>query len=439
MNPMHHHSISTARPPRHLPVSLLDSVVNRVMSAAELHNLAAERVVQLLVQASVQHRSLEHVVRQASGAASPTAVRKVLSALLLRFRLAVWEDKLNEALRARWLPLLAGRRDVDQVGDEVNLAYWGRREGELKTEVRGGSPKQGTAWFFTYVTLCALWRGRRIVLGVTRLRAHERVAEALARLGEPLLAAGLQPRCWLYDRGGASVAALGWWQDHDQPFVVAAPRRGDKTGVAAILNAAEAEEGFSRRRPADRGQWYTLHPEKSSGLAPRTVWLAIAWEPVKRGRRERRQRGLKRSRVQPGQRWRAVAYFTDGQDWRARASAVQAAYRHRQSIESSYRQSHASRARTSSRDPRLRLLLVGLSLILQNEWAWWWRVKQHQARRAGQPQAPRSGRRRDWMFLDYCEEVMQQGFEALRETVDGWWWRLRILQHQAAVVSGEQV
>lgn len=43
-------------------------------------------------------------------------------------------------------------------------------------------------------------------------------------------------------------------------------------------------------------------------------------------------------------------------------------YRWRFGIETSYRQLHQVRARTSSRNPALRLLLVGLALLLVNLW-----------------------------------------------------------------------
>jgi IS4 transposase len=41
-------------------------------------------------------------------------------------------------------------------------------------------------------------------------------------------------------------------------------------------------------------------------------------------------------------------------------------YRRRFRIETSYRQLHQVRARTSSRNPALRLLLVGLALLIVN-------------------------------------------------------------------------
>jgi hypothetical protein len=43
-------------------------------------------------------------------------------------------------------------------------------------------------------------------------------------------------------------------------------------------------------------------------------------------------------------------------------------YRRRFGIETSYRQLHQVRARTSSRNPALRLLLVGLALLIVNLW-----------------------------------------------------------------------
>lgn len=45
-------------------------------------------------------------------------------------------------------------------------------------------------------------------------------------------------------------------------------------------------------------------------------------------------------------------------------------YRSRFGIETSYRQMEQARIRTSTRDPLLRLLDVGVALILRNVWAW---------------------------------------------------------------------
>jgi hypothetical protein len=51
-------------------------------------------------------------------------------------------------------------------------------------------------------------------------------------------------------------------------------------------------------------------------------------------------------------------------------SWMRATYRSRLGIESSYRQVHQARIRTSSRKPVLRLLFVGVALVLRNVWVW---------------------------------------------------------------------
>ena len=45
-------------------------------------------------------------------------------------------------------------------------------------------------------------------------------------------------------------------------------------------------------------------------------------------------------------------------------------YRLRFGIESSYRQLNEARIKTCARDPRLRLLFVGIALVLRNVWVW---------------------------------------------------------------------
>lgn len=354
---------------------------------------------QVLIFSSLQRRSFEFCLRQVTSTRSASSWRLALASLLARWSLETWEAEFSRRLREPWLARLRGQR-FQLVGDETFLPFWGRAQGPLKAEIRPSQPKGGTTSFFAYVTLCALWRDERIVLGVTRFRRGESLAAALDRLAEPLLEAGLRADCWLWDRGAANVATLAWWQQRGLPFLVAAPRRGPKHGVDAILTALEAKHGADRHQPAAATQPYTLQPMKSSGLEPVTVTLVVAWERVKAKPRERRQRGLRRAKAKAGQRWRAVAYFTDGRDWRGRGGAVQANYRRRQSIESSYRLLHASRARTSSRDPLYRLLLVLIAFLLQNLWV--------KARRP----ANRPGliRLQDWRFVDYCAELKRALF-----------------------------
>jgi hypothetical protein len=80
-------------------------------------------------------------------------------------------------------------------------------------------------------------------------------------------------------------------------------------------------------------------------------------------------------------------------------------YRQRFGIETSYRQLNTVRARTSSRDPGLRLLLVGLALALVNLYVTW---------RTRLP-APRRRRRsrRIWYSLPRLAALLGRALEVL--------------------------
>ena len=49
---------------------------------------------------------------------------------------------------------------------------------------------------------------------------------------------------------------------------------------------------------------------------------------------------------------------------------IRETYRKRFGIETSYRQMNEARIRTCTRDPRQRLLFVGIALVLRNVWVW---------------------------------------------------------------------
>ena len=63
--------------------------------------------------------------------------------------------------------------------------------------------------------------------------------------------------------------------------------------------------------------------------------------------------------------------------------AVFATYRLRFGIESSYRQMHEGRIRTSSRRPEVRLLYAGIALVLRNVWVWLHHTALSMPRRGG--------------------------------------------------------
>jgi len=103
--------------------------------------------------------------------------------------------------------------------------------------------------------------------------------------------------------------------------------------------------------------------------------------------------------------------------WKVRSSPVQVreTYRKRFGIETSYRQLNQSRARTTSRDPLYRFLLVGLSLFLRNVWQWLVQLTEASSRRARkkEPRAAASTPPRYQDVLDAFAEFLLQATQTL--------------------------
>src|SRR5512144_365771 len=93
---------------------------------------------------------------------------------------------------------------------------------------------------------------------------------------------------------------------------------------------------------------------------------------------------------------------------------VRETYRSRFGIESSYRQMNQVRGRTSTRRPELRLLYVGLSLVLRNEWVWLhWEVLST-PRRGGR--LIRQERLRLRAMVRWLRQVIEEEFGTVTET-----------------------
>jgi putative transposase len=152
------------------------------------------------------------------------------------------------------------------------------------------------------------------------------------------------------------------------PFIMPAVKRGKKSTTAG------GPTGTSALATKQQSHWstYTLQGTKDGQVA---FDLAVVCHNT-RGHRGRHQR-------------EALWYATWGVTQRP-LRWIRATYRSRFGIESSYRQSHQARIRTSSRNPVLRLLCVGVALILRNIWVWLHAEVVAQPQRGARPLRPQS-------------------------------------------------
>ena len=100
-------------------------------------------------------------------------------------------------------------------------------------------------------------------------------------------------------------------------------------------------------------------------------------------------------------------------------SWIRQVYRRRFGIEASYRQVHQAKIKTSSRNPVLRLLFVGVALVLRNVWVWLHAEVIAQPRRGGrhlQAAAMRLSRMLLWLVVEVAQHYrLLRGIDVYRD------------------------
>jgi len=290
--------------------------------------------------------------------ASPETVRKALLANAAKIDLL--EARINNALRAARPSRLPKRAHL--AIDLVLIPYHGQPH-QHANELYRGQVKSGTTHFHAYATAYLIAQGQRLTLALSYVRHGEDLAGVIKRLLKLVRKAGVRPSLVLLDRGFFSVGVIRYFQAARTAFVMPVPIRGRKKDHAKGPGGTRVfsywkKSGFSR---------HTLRREDG----------AVAGVGIVVHCRNRAGR-----RGKHGRERLVYAYW----GWNPPPAAqVSELYRSRFGIETSYRQMNQCRARTCTRKPAVRLLLVGVALVLRNVWVWLhWEVLSQ----------PRRGRRR---------------------------------------------
>jgi hypothetical protein len=356
-----------------LTINTLATLPLSMPGAIQSHDLMRVLVFAAASRLSV-HQACDELERAPSG---PT----VLGTLASQFSdLDALEGHVNELL-AKLIPKSLGKRGRRVAMDLVALPYHGTVDEAHHDEVCRSKAKGGTTHFFTYATAYAVVQGRRYTLAMCRVRAKQTMDHVVRTLLARLATLGIRIKLLLLDRGFYSVRVIQDLITGELPFIMPAVKRGKKpttpggpTGTYALAQKKE-------------GQW-TTYTLKSAQEGYVNFDLAVVCHNT-RGHRGRHQR-------------EALLYATWGLSNRA-LPWIRATYRSRFGIESSYRQAHQARIRTSSRKPALRLLFLGVALVLRNVWVWLHAEVMAQPQRGARhlrPQSLRFARLLLWLLIE---------------------------------------
>jgi len=307
-------------------------------------------VLTVLLFAAARVTSIYDACRRLARAPSDQAVRDALGDMLPK-TMPVLERRLNDALAER-VPKGVLRKSRPVAIDTHSDPYYGKPHKRQK-ELRRGKRERGTSRFHCYATLCLLHRGRRYTLAATYVWKADTYERVVRRLLERARAAGLRVRYLLLDRAFYNVAVVRYLRSVRCPFLMPVVHRGrrPKGETAEQLKRLKGTRRFLAWRHGGFAE-HTMDNRKTRT----TVRIAVACRAEKtRSGKVRRKSPLVfafRGFRPPSPAW------------------AKGHYRRRFGIESSYRQANQARARTCCRDPRVRLLLFALALLLRNLWVW---------------------------------------------------------------------
>src|SRR3954468_6627246 len=298
----------------------------------------------LLLAAAARITSLSDACHRLRDAPSDETARKALLATLPDY--AELQRRLNAAL-AGHLPKTLRNHPQRLAIDLTLIPYHGKPFGD-PDEVYRSQARDGPSHFHAYATAYVIRKGQRYTVALTGVTKGEPLKDAVQRLLRQAASVGIRPRLLLLDRGFYSVAVVRYLQAARVPFL-----------MPVVCH------GRSPRHPKGASGSYVSRTWKESGWATHTLCDAKSQTAtVSICVKCRNYRG---ERKRHGRQALVYAY------WGYRPpspDAVFMTYRLRFGVESSYRQMHEGRIRTTTRRPVVRLLYVGIALVLRNLWVW---------------------------------------------------------------------
>jgi putative transposase len=298
--------------------------------------ITAEEIIAILGYASAHRISLDAACHELKEAPSANRLREVLAQALPDRTLL--QRALNTLLRAQTPRFVKkGKRAYFIAIDLTLIPYHGEPYAD-ENEIVRSQPKSGTTHFHGYATVSIVHDNLRYVVALRFVEKGESMQEIVAWLLNRLKSIGISIKRAYFDKGFCSVPVLKTLERRKIKYILPIPVRGKSGGVRRLFEAS-----------ASHKTTYTFKSPKHGELKV----SAVVVKKYSKGRYKRK-----------GTRW--FAYVVSGLPKSVEPHQVFEMYHQRFGIETSYRQMNQVRARTTSRNPVIRLLFVGLAFILFN-------------------------------------------------------------------------
>ena len=292
----------------------------------------------LLLAAAARRSTIEAVCADLPGAPDANTVRGYLTEQLPVAGIGQLEQQWNNLLSSL-IPDWLRHRPQEIAVDFHDEPYYGRETpDDADNWVCRGEARAGTTRFYRCATAYLMLHDVRLTLAVVFVKPKMDKLAILKRLFSAVRAAQISIKCLYADKGFCCIEVLRYLKRRALPAIVAMPMRGKQAGSRALCRG-------------QRSYWttYTLQSAEHGRLS---VPLAVV-RTYQRRRSGRRQ-----------VRWLLYVCLHIS----APLVRVRRRYRRRFGIETGYRLMEQVRARTTSPNPALRFLLMGVALLIVNMW-----------------------------------------------------------------------
>jgi putative transposase len=307
---------------------------------AEGYKCTTEVLQHILLVAAARQCTIESACSELESGPGGETVRQYLNAQLMPDRLPELEASLNEALVSQ-IPERLHRKDQDIAIDLHDRPYYGKTSQEEGLWVRGRA-KAGTTRFYRVATAYVIRNGLRVTLALHFYLPTDDIVGIVEVLAKRVESLEISINRLLLDKGFDGIDVQNYLRQSGIPSLIACSIRGKTGGTRALCQG---------RKSYSTTHTFRNRTEKTESTA--NIAVCRVFTTNKRtGRMERRADWLV-----------FILINLDLTPKQARRL-----YRRRFGVETSYRCAGQVRAWTTSTNPALRFVLIGLSFFLQNVW-----------------------------------------------------------------------
>ncbi len=243
---------------------------------------------------------------------------------------------------------------VHKLAIDLNLIpYYGQAREKEEDYLYRSQAKNGTRSFFAYATIYIIAKNKRLTIAIIGGKKSYTSVALITYLLEKINSLNLKIKTLYLDRGFYSSAVIRWLMALDIPFIMPAIRNGKIGGVNQYLKGKKSYKTT-----------HTLNKNKDNEVTF-SLWIVCKYLKGKRGKF-----GIEYLPY--------VVYKV-----KVSLNYIYQDYRGRFGIEASYRLKNICRIRTTTKNPIIRLLYVGISFLLVNIWIYLLWSKISKPRRGG--------------------------------------------------------